>query len=51
MLQHVEKINDEMRMIYITPNKPKLQIRLDPLDPEDLNVNLQVVERWSQDNP
>lgn len=34
------KINDEMRMIYITPTKPNNKIKLDPLDPEDLNIDL-----------
>ena len=39
-----------MRMIYITPFKPKHKIRLDPLDHEDLNADLQVVCKWSRNN-
>ena len=39
-----------MRMIYITKDKPKNKIRLDPLDPEDLNVDLELVQAWSTNN-
>ena len=37
-------------MIYITSFKPKHKIRLDPLDPEDLNADLEVVCKWSRNN-
>lgn len=39
-----------MRVVYITPNKPKNVVKLDPLDPEDINVDLQLVTSWSRDN-
>lgn len=39
-----------MRLIYITERKPKQKIRLDPIDPEDINIDLDVLNRWSSDN-
>lgn len=39
-----------MRIIYVTETQPKKKIRLDPLDPEDLNVDPSVVTRWSENN-
>ena len=39
-----------MRIIYITKKKPRQKIKLDPLDPEDLNADLDVVKSWSEDN-
>ena len=39
-----------MRIIYITDKKPRQKIKLDPLDPDDINIDLDVVENWSQDN-
>lgn len=32
-----------MKMIDIVDSKPKTKVRLDPIDPEDLNVDLEVV--------
>lgn len=37
-------------MILITNSKPKKIVRLDPIDPEDLNVDLDTVQRWSENN-
>jgi hypothetical protein len=39
-----------MKIIDIIPNAPKTRIRLDPIDPEDLCVDLEVVEKWSRNN-
>ena len=39
-----------MRMVYITKKKPKQKLRLDGLEPEDLNVDLDVVSKWSDNN-
>lgn len=39
-----------MRMIYLTDSKPKKIIKLDPIDPEDINIDLQLVSTWSQNN-
>lgn len=39
-----------MRMILITNCKPKKVVRLDSIDPEDLNVDLEAVLRWSENN-
>lgn len=36
-----------MRIIYITETNPKKKIKLDPLDPEDLNIDISIVCRWS----
>lgn len=44
---NAEKLSTEMRMILITSSKPKKIVRLDPIDPEDLNVDLETVLRWS----
>lgn len=39
-----------MRMIYITERMPKKIVKLDPIDPEDLNIDLSIVSRWSENN-
>jgi hypothetical protein len=50
MSANIEKLQTEMRLIYLTEKKPKKIIKLDPLDPEDLNIDLDVVCRWSEKN-
>lgn len=40
----IEKLHDEMRIVGLVQSKPKKNIRLDPLDPEDLNIDLTVVK-------
>ena len=32
-----------MRIIYIKKKKPKDKIKLDPLEPDDLNIDLDIV--------
>lgn len=39
-----------MRIIYITESFPREKIKLDPIDPEDLNVDLELVKKWSPNN-
>lgn len=39
-----------MRMIYITETMPKKKIKLDPLDPQDINIDIPTVSRWSNNN-
>ncbi len=40
----IEKLHDQMRIVGLVQSKPKKNIRLDPLDPEDLNIDLTVVK-------
>lgn len=42
-LFNLEKLKTQMRIIYITTQKPKQKIKLDPLDPESLNIDLKIV--------
>jgi hypothetical protein len=37
-------------MVYLTENKPKLKIKIDALDSENLNVDLNLVCQWSNNN-
>ena len=47
MMLCVEKLHDEMKLVDIVATAPKTKVRLDPIDPEDLCVDLDVVEKWS----
>ena len=37
-------------MVYITANRPKHTVKLDQIDPEDLNVDVELVQQWSKNN-
>jgi len=39
-----------MKLIELLPNRPKSRIRLDPIDPEDLHIDIETVNKWSRNN-
>jgi hypothetical protein len=42
-LFNIEKLHHEMRIVYLAEKKPKKIIRLDPIDPEDINIDIATV--------
>lgn len=39
-----------MKLIELLPSRPKNRIRLDPIDPEDLHIDIETVNKWSRNN-
>ena len=46
----LEKIHEEMKIVAILPTKPKKKIKLDPINIEDLTIDLDVIQEWSRNN-
>ena len=36
-----------MRIIYVKKKRPRDKIKLDPLEADDLNIDLEIVAQWS----
>jgi hypothetical protein len=39
-----------MKIVAILPSKPKKKVILDPVDIEDLTIDLDVIQEWSRNN-
>jgi hypothetical protein len=39
-----------MRIISILKSKPKQKVKLDPIGPEDINISMENIMEWSEDN-
>lgn len=45
-----KKIREEMRIPIVLEKAPRKPLKLFELDPEDMQINLELVKKWSIDN-